>query len=161
MYIIKNAIWPFTVVGRPPQEDSSFGFLIHQIVAELTTTEFPGIKEIHAVDQAGVHPLLLAIGSERYMPFRDRKPEEILTLANHLLGKGQTSLAKYLFIAADEKGTELSTKNIPAFFNYILERVDWSKDLHFLQILPWTRLIILEAAGMQAPKWLLLAIGIN
>ncbi|MFZ1422569.1 MAG: UbiD family decarboxylase [Saprospiraceae bacterium] len=131
VYHKKNAIWPFTVVGRPPQEDSSFGFLIHQIVAELTTTEFPGIKEIHAVDQAGVHPLLLAIGSERYMPFRDRKPEEILTLANHLLGKGQTSLAKYLFIAADEKGTELSTKNIPAFFNYILERVDWSKDLHF------------------------------
>ena len=30
-------------------------------------------------DAAGVHPLLLAIGRERYLPFRERKPEEILT----------------------------------------------------------------------------------
>ncbi len=26
-----NAIWPFTVVGRPPQEDTSFGALIHEL----------------------------------------------------------------------------------------------------------------------------------
>ena len=31
VYAKKNAIWPFTVVGRPPQEDTSFGSLIHHI----------------------------------------------------------------------------------------------------------------------------------
>ena len=65
----KNAIWPFTVVGRPPQEDTSFGQLIHEITGTALQAEIPGLKEVHAVDAAGVHPLLLAIGSERYTPY--------------------------------------------------------------------------------------------
>lgn len=56
VYHRENPIWHFTVVGRPPQEDSSFGYLIHQITSTLTSSEYPGIKEIHAVDAAGVHP---------------------------------------------------------------------------------------------------------
>ncbi len=131
VYYKKKAIYPFTVVGRPPQEDSGFGHLIHQMVAELTPSEYPGLKQLNAVDAAGVHPLLLAVGSERYMPFRKRKPEELLTIANHLLGKGQTSLAKYLFIAAEEIDRPLNVNDIPDFFEYILERVDWNTDLHF------------------------------
>ena len=131
VYHRKDALWHFTVVGRPPQEDSSFGYLIHQLVELLTPQEFPGIKEINAVDAAGVHPLLLIIGSERYMPFRERKPEEILTQANRILGTGQTSLAKFLFIAAKDDDPNLNTHDIPNFFKHILERVDWRRDLHF------------------------------
>jgi len=131
VYHRKDALWHFTVVGRPPAEDSSFGYLIHKIVKELTSGEFPGLKELNAVDAAGVHPLLLAIGSERYMPFRDKKPEEILTIANRILGSGQTSLAKFLWIAADNDAAGLSTKDIPGFFRHMLERVDWTRDLHF------------------------------
>jgi 4-hydroxy-3-polyprenylbenzoate decarboxylase len=131
VYHRKNAIWHFTVVGRPPAEDSSFGYLIHELVKELAPQEFPGLKEINAVDAAGVHPLLLAIGSERYMPFRERKPEEILTIANRILGSGQTSLAKYLFISAQEDNPKISTHDIPAYFKHLLERVDLQRDLHF------------------------------
>ncbi len=131
IYHRKDPIWHFTVVGRPPQEDSSFGHLIHEIAGPLLPKEFPGILEVNAVDASGVHPLLLAIGSERYMPFRDRRPEEILTQANHLLGKGQTSLAKYLLIAASGDDTQLTTKDIPGFFNHILTRIDPTRDLHF------------------------------
>ena len=131
VYHRKDAIWHFTVVGRPPQEDSSFGYLIHQLVKDLAAQEFPGLKEIHAVDAAGVHPLLLAIGKERYMPFREPRPEEILTIANRILGSGQTSLAKYLIIAADEDDPSLDTHDIAAFFKHVLERIDWKRDLHF------------------------------
>ena len=119
------------MVGRPPAEDSSFGYMIHNLVKPLAATEFPGIVEINAVDAAGVHPLLLAIGKERYMPFRTTQPEEILTIANHILGSGQTSLTKFLFIAAENTDKRISTKNIPEFFNYILERVDLKRDIHF------------------------------
>jgi 3-polyprenyl-4-hydroxybenzoate decarboxylase len=80
----------------------SIRYLIHKIVKLLTPQEFPGIKQIHAVDAAGVHPLLLAIGQERYMPFRERVPEEILAQATRILGSGQTSLSKFLLIAAAE-----------------------------------------------------------
>ena len=131
VYYRKDAIWHFTVVGRPPAEDSSFGYLIHKIVELLTPQEFPGVVEIQAVDAAGVHPLLLAIGSERYMPFRERKPEEILTQANRILGSGQTSLAKFLFIAAQGDAPGLHTHDYPAFFKHVLSRVDWRRDLHF------------------------------
>lgn len=131
VYHRKGPLWHFTVVGRPPQEDSSFGWLIHELVAPLTPQEFPGLKELHAVDAAGVHPLLLAIGHERYMPFRERVPEEILTIANRVLGSGQTSLAKFLFIAASDDDPNLDTHDIPHFFHHLLERVDWTRDLHF------------------------------
>jgi 4-hydroxy-3-polyprenylbenzoate decarboxylase len=127
----QNAIWPFTVVGRPPQEDTQFGALIHELSGAALTHEIPGLREINAVDAAGVHPLLLAIGSERYTPYlSEKKPSELLTIANRILGTGQLSLAKYLFITADDK-KELSVKNIPAFFQYFFERIDFSRDLHF------------------------------
>jgi 4-hydroxy-3-polyprenylbenzoate decarboxylase len=131
VYHRKDPLWHFSVVGRPPQEDSYFGYLIHKIVEPLAPAEFPGLVEVHAVDAAGVHPLLLAIGQERYMPFRERKPEEILTIANHLLGKGQTTLAKFLIIAAEGDAPGVHTHDIGSFFKHVLERIDWRRDLHF------------------------------
>ena len=53
VYGRKNAIWPFTVVGRPPQEDTSFGKLIHELTGSVLQKEIPGLKEINAVDAAG------------------------------------------------------------------------------------------------------------
>jgi len=86
VYHRKDPLWHFTVVGRPPQEDSGFGYLIHKLVEELAGQEFPGLKE---------------------------------------------SLAKFLFIAAGNDHPNLNTHDIAAFFNHLLERVDWKRDLHF------------------------------
>lgn len=131
VYARKKAIWPFTVVGRPPQEDTSFGQLIHELTGDAIPQEIPGLKEVHAVDAAGVHPLLLAIGSERYTPYMPAKqPAEILTIANHILGFGQLSLAKFLFITADETN-RLTTHNIKDFLEYLLQRIDLARDVHF------------------------------
>lgn len=131
VYAKKNAIWPFTVVGRPPQEDTSFGQLIHEITGSALQQEIPGLKEVHAVDAAGVHPLLLAIGSERYTPYTPTKqPAEILTIANHALGTGQLSLAKFLFITADDTN-QLSTHHVSEYLQYILQRIDLTRDVHF------------------------------
>jgi 4-hydroxy-3-polyprenylbenzoate decarboxylase len=127
-----DAIWPFTSVGRPPQEDTSFGAFIHELTAPLISTVLPGVDSVHAVDAAGVHPLLLAAGHERYTPYAaDREPMELLTIANAILGQGQLSLAKYLWIFAREDAPSLDVHDIPAFFRHMLERVDWRRDLHF------------------------------
>lgn len=132
VYHRKDAIWPFTVVGRPPQEDTSFGALIHELSGKALKHEIPGLHQLHAVDAAGVHPLLLAIGSERYTPYLPEQcPQELLTIANHILGKGQLSLAKYLFIAAKQDQRNLDTNDIPTFFQHILARIDLNRDLHF------------------------------
>lgn len=126
-----NAIWPFTVVGRPPQEDTAFGELIHELTGNAVKQEIPGVKEVHAIDAAGVHPLLFAIGSERYTPYHKvKQPAEILTLANRILGTGQLSLAKYLFITAEDN-EPLDTHKEIEFLTYILERIDLHRDIHF------------------------------
>lgn len=134
VYHRENAIWPFTVVGRPPQEDTTFGKLIHELTEPMVPVELPGVKAIHAVDAAGVHPLLLAIGSERYLPYaadEEREPRELLTIANALLGFGQASLAKYLLIAAAEDDPALDVNDVEGFLRHLLARVDFRRDLHF------------------------------
>ena len=131
VYHRPDAIWPFTVVGRPPQEDTIFGKLIHEMTGTAVPQSIPGIHAVHAVDAAGVHTLLLAIGSERYMPYGPREPRELLTLANAVLGFGQLSLAKYLFILAKEDAPGLDINDIAAVFSHVLERVDWRRDVHF------------------------------
>ncbi|MBI2355468.1 MAG: UbiD family decarboxylase [Deltaproteobacteria bacterium] len=132
VYHRRDAIFPFTTVGRPPQEDTSFGAFIHELTDPLIPAVVPGVQEVHAVDAAGVHPLLLAMACERYVPYaQERRPQELLTIANALLGQGQLSLAKYLFIVAREDAPDLSTHDIPAFLGHVLERADWRRDLHF------------------------------
>ncbi len=132
VYHRRDAILPFTTVGRPPQEDTSFGAFIHELTGPLIPTVVSGVKEVHAVDAAGVHPLLLAIAAERYVPYAAvRQPQELLTVANAILGQGQLSLAKYLLIAANEDAPDLHTHDIAAFLKHILERTDWRTNLHF------------------------------
>ena len=129
-YAKENAIWPFTVVGRPPQEDSQFGALIHEITGKAIEKEIPGLKAVNAVDASGVHPLLLAVGSERYTPYNPTKqPQELLTIANHILGTGQMSLAKYVFICDEENAPDVNDEK--EYFTHFLERVNWKRDLHF------------------------------
>ncbi len=132
VYHRSDAIWPFTVVGRPPQEDTSFGELIHELTGPVIPTVIAGLKAVHAVDAAGVHPLLLAIGSERYVPYaEERRPQELLTIAHAVLGQGQLSLAKYLLIVAGEDDPSLDIHDLPTFWQHWLRRIDWRRDLHF------------------------------
>ena len=133
VYHRPDAIWPFTSVGRPPQEDTVFGEFIHELTAALVPAVFSGVHELHAVDAAGVHPLLLAVGSERYVPFAGQRiPREILTCGLSLFGSTQTSLTKYLIIAAREDQGCPSARSIPEFFSHVLCRTDFSRDLHFI-----------------------------
>ena len=132
VYHRTGAIWPFTVVGRPPQEDTIYGRLIHELTGPAIPSVLPGVHAVHAVDASGVHPLLLAIGSERYIPYTPTtQPQELLTQANAILGQGQLSLAKYLMIVAREDNPDLDIHDVAKFLQHLLERVDWRQDLHF------------------------------
>lgn len=127
-----GAIWPFTTVGRPPQEDTTFGALIHEMTGAAIPDLVAGVRAVHAVDAAGVHPLLLAIGSERYQPYAaEDGPQELLTQANALLGQGQLSLAKYLMVVNEGAHSGLDIHDTGRFIEFLLARIDWSRDLHF------------------------------
>ena len=130
----KDAIYPFTVVGRPPQEDTLFGEFIHKITRPMVPASLPGVFALHAVDAAGVHPLCLALGSEGFRPYakpEEREPMELLKTANALLGFNQVSLSKYLLIAAREDNPALDVNDVPGFFSHLLERIHLDRDLHF------------------------------
>ena len=132
VYHRQGAIWPFTIVGRPPQEDTMFGRLIHELTGPMIPTVVPGVHAVHAVDAAGVHPLMLAIGSERYAPFlSEPKPRELLTQANAILGHGQMSLAKYLVIVARHDAPDLHVHDVLGMWDHLLRRIDFTRDLHF------------------------------
>ncbi len=131
VYHRENAIWPFTVVGRPPQEDTSFGKLVHTITKPMVPASIPGVDSLHAVDAAGVHPLLLATAKERYIPYEKKKPMELLTHANAILGFGHCALAKYLIIAASDDQPQPDIQKIDCFFEHVLERIDLTRDIHF------------------------------
>lgn len=114
----KDAIFPFTSVGRPPKEDTIFGEFIHNITKPMVPSSLPGVEAVHAVDASGVHPLCLAVAKENFIPYiksEEREPLELLKTANALLGFNQVSLAKYLMVAAkedantDEAGIKQST----------------------------------------------------
>ena len=108
------------------------GEIIHEMTGPLISEVLPGVEGVHAVDASGVHPLLLAIGNERYMPFVDAgRPQELLTQANAILGQGQLSLAKFLFIVARQDDPQLDLHDIEAFLRHMLQRADWTRDLHF------------------------------
>lgn len=152
-----EAIWPFTVVGRPPQEDTLLGELIHEITGPLIPEVLPGVEGVHAVDAAGVHPLLLAVGSERYMPFLAAgRPQELLTQASAILGQGQLSLAKFLLIVARQDDPRLKLDDIPAFLRHVLERADWTRDLHF-QTQTTIDTLDYSGAGLNAGSKLVIA----
>lgn len=133
VYHRAGAVWPMTVVGRPPQEDTTFGELIHELTGPMIPAVLPGVRQVHAVDAAGVHPLLLAVGSERYTPYaKVDRPQELLTQASAILGQGQLSLAKYLWIIDGEQAGAPDARQLEDFFQHALSRVDWRRDLHFI-----------------------------
>jgi 4-hydroxy-3-polyprenylbenzoate decarboxylase len=187
VYHRPGAIWPLTVVGRPPQEDTVFGQLIHELTGPAISRVLPGVEAVHAVDAAGVHPLLLAIGSERYTPYlesrdketRDKiqsrqlpaldsslstldsapRPQELLTQANAILGQGQLSLAKYLLIANRFDAPHLDIHDVGGFLGHVLARADWRRDLHFQTQTTIDTLDYSGGAINQGSKLVIAAVG--
>src|SRR5690606_36864815 len=73
-----------------------------------------------------------AIGRESYTPYEKvDRPQELLTIANQILGKNQLSLAKYLFIASEGDNPSLDIDDIVGVLMHMLERIDWTSDVHF------------------------------
>jgi 4-hydroxy-3-polyprenylbenzoate decarboxylase len=76
--------------------------------------------------------LLLALAEDRYWPTGEKKPREMHTLAHALLGYGQLSLAKFLFMADAEDVPHLNIRDVPEFMGHILSRCNFARDLHFI-----------------------------
>ena len=87
----RGAIYPATVVGKPPMEDRFIGDASQLVLGPLIKLFQPEISDMWAYHEAGFHNLLVAALDQRYR-------RNGLKAAFGILGQGQLSLTKTIVL---------------------------------------------------------------
>jgi len=115
----KNAVYPATIVGIPPQEDAWIGKATERIfLSPIRLTMQPEIVDMHMPVEGVMHNLVIIKIQKQY----DGQAEKII---NGLWGAGQMMFAK-LIIAVDEHTDIFDYKEIA---RKLSERVDLSQNI--------------------------------
>jgi len=118
IYHRKDAVFPATVVGRPPQEDHYIGEYLQELFSPIFPLVMNGVIDVWTYDEAGVHTLASAVVRERYR-------KEAFMAAMRILGEGQLSLTKFLMVT----DARLPLRHFRPLLSHILERADFASDL--------------------------------
>ena len=148
IYHRKNAIFPATVVGKPRQEDFYLGDYLQELLSPLFPVVMPAVKDLWSYGETGYHSLSATVLKERYS-------RESMASAFRILGEGQLSLTKFL-ICIDR---DLDLKDFRSVLQYVLERVDWRKDLYIFSELSMDTLDYSGPTVNKGSKGVLLGMG--
>ncbi len=118
MFCRRDAIIPFTVVGKPRQEDFFLGDHLQELLRPLFPLAMPAVEDLWSYGETGYHALSAAVVRERYK-------REAMTSAFRILGEGQLSLTKFLLVT----DTKLDLRDFRAVLTHVLERADFGTDL--------------------------------
>jgi 4-hydroxy-3-polyprenylbenzoate decarboxylase len=144
----RDALYPATVVGKPPQEDGAIGTAAGQLVGPLIQLINPNVVDLHAYENAGFHNLLGVAVKERH-------PKEVLKTAFNLLGTGQLSLTKVAVMV----GAGANPRRFDALLRELWHRFEPEERMLLLPIAPLDTLdytsyrmhvgskLVLDAAG--------------
>ncbi len=113
-----DAIWPATVVGRPRQEDFHIGDFLQDLLSPLFPLVMPSVRKLWSYGETGFHSLAAAV-------VRDRYPREAIASGFRILGEGQLSLQKIIFLT--DRDVDLT--DFRSLLETLLARVDWRRDL--------------------------------
>lgn len=91
----RNAIYPGTVVGKPPQEDKFLGIASGEMIGPLIRLVQPSVRDLYAFDASSFHNLVGVSMVERH-------PKEVLKVAIGLNGIGQLSLTKVAIMVRED-----------------------------------------------------------
>lgn len=116
-----DAIYPATIVGRPPQEDLYLGNWLQELLGPIISQLMPGVIKLWSYGQTGFHALAAA-------QIRQRYERESLSHALRILGEGQLSLTKFLLITDQP----VNLQNFKQTLSTVLERFCPHKDLYIL-----------------------------
>jgi 4-hydroxy-3-polyprenylbenzoate decarboxylase len=112
----RNAIYPATVVGKPPMEDKFIGDATQQILGPLARLIHKEIKSVWAYYEAGFHNLLVVSVEPRYQ-------KEAMKSALGLMGTDQLSLTKCIVLVSDHA----NVRDWPA----VLREIKMNFDPHY------------------------------
>ena len=116
-----DAIYPATVVGKPRQEDFYIGDLLQELLSPLFPLVMPAVEQLWSYGETGYHSLAAAVVKQRYR-------REAMASAFRILGEGQLSLTKFLFLT----DRAVNLKDFRATLEHVLARTDPRADLYVL-----------------------------
>ncbi len=117
----KDAIYPATVVGKPPQEDYYIGEALQELTLPLLKLLRPAICDLWAYPETGFHPLAVAAVKERYS-------HEALKHALGLMGEGQLSLTKIMIVVDHD----VNVRDFKQVSHALWQSLDASSGIHLL-----------------------------
>ena len=115
----KDAMFPATVVGKPRQEDFFIGDLLQELLSPLFPIVMPAVEQLWSYGETGYHSLAAAVVKQRYA-------REAMASAFRILGEGQLSLTKFLFVT----DRHVDLKDFRATLEHLLARTNPETDLY-------------------------------
>ena len=145
-----DAIFPATVVGKPPQEDFFLGNYIQTLMAPLSRMVMPSIEAIWSYGETGYHSLCSIVVRERY-------PREAMKFAFRILGEdgGQLALTKFLVVV----DRHLDLTDFRQVLAYALERAELETDLFIIANLAMDSLDYTGPEINKGSKGILIGVG--
>ena len=114
-----DAMFPATVVGKPRQEDFFIGDLLQELLSPLFPLVMPAVERLWSYGETGYHSLAAAVVKQRYK-------REAMASAFRVLGEGQLSLTKFLFVT----DRHVDIRNFKLTLEHVLARTNTETDLY-------------------------------
>jgi 4-hydroxy-3-polyprenylbenzoate decarboxylase len=116
----RRAIYPSTIVGRPPMEDFYLGGTTERIFLPLLRMTQPEVVDYHMPAEGIFHNLV-------FVSIRKEYPGQACKVMNGLWGQGLMSLAKVIVVVDDF----IDVKKPQDAWWYALNNIDPQRDVHF------------------------------
>ena len=143
-----DAIYPATVVGKPRQEDFFIGDLLQELLSPLFPMVMPAVEQLWSYGETGYHSLATAVVKQRYK-------REAMASAFRILGEGQLSLTKFLFVT----DRHVDVRNFRQTLEHILARTHPETDLYVFSNLSMDTLDYTGPAVNEGSKGVWLGLG--
>ena len=114
----RNAVYPATVVGKPPQEDKYIGDATQEMVGPLMKLLRPELASLWAYYEAGFHNLLVAAVRVRYR-------REAIKTGLALLSESQLALTKVVILV----DADVDPRDFDAVLGALRRNFDPERDL--------------------------------
>jgi 4-hydroxy-3-polyprenylbenzoate decarboxylase len=119
----RDAVYPATIVGIPPQEDSYLARATEKLfLAPIKLTLQPEVEDIHMPDAGVAHNLVIVKIKKTYSG-------QGMKVINSLFGAGQMMFTKYLIVV----NGDVEIRDYFSLTKYVFKNTDFSKDLIFTQ----------------------------